>query len=122
LFLPQNLCHAWDWKALHIRADKITLEEALKIAKESPESPADSYLLALVYLNLHRDSQAKELFIKILGADKNAPQAEWGIAEVMRREHKLKESENILEKIILMRPIPPFLTLNKLFIGKKGRD
>jgi tetratricopeptide (TPR) repeat protein len=67
----------------------------------------------LVYLDLHQDNQAKSIFIKILDITKDTPEAKWGIAEVMRREHKLSESEKLLKEIILAEPkfFPAYISL-----------
>lgn len=113
-FLLQiNLCYALDWKVLHERADKTILTEALKNAEESSDSADSLYILALAYLNLHQDNNAQELFTKVLTIAKDAPEGKWGIAEVMRRQHKTGESEKLLNEIVRTNPkfFPAYISL-----------
>jgi hypothetical protein len=54
--------YALDWKGLYEKADKKTLEEALVEAKANPDSADAQYILGLVYLNLHKDKDAQDIF------------------------------------------------------------
>lgn len=99
LLLYHNLLYAWEWKRLHEEADKTSLSEALMAVGQKPDSIDNLYIAGLVYLNLHKDQEANAVFKKIQGLDPNSLGAQWGIAEVMRRQHRLRESEERLERI-----------------------
>jgi tetratricopeptide (TPR) repeat protein len=58
------------------------------------------YVLGLVYLNEHKDKEAKEVFQKILVSSPDIFEARWGLAEVLRRQHQLEPSKIILDEII----------------------
>lgn len=51
-----------------------------------------------------KDSSALNIFEQILKAEPQNPDALWGKAEVLRRRHKLKESEQILNGILAKDP------------------
>jgi Tfp pilus assembly protein PilF len=94
---------ALDWKGLHERSDKLTLKEAILATKENPESLPDTYVLALVYLNAHKEQEAEVEFNKVLKVDPASEEARWGLAEILRKRHKLQEAEKILSDIVLAR-------------------
>ena len=106
-------CYALEWRGLHEKADRLNLSQALEEVKNSPSSIESIYVLGLVYLNQHKDSQAEEIFKKILQIDPNNIEAKWGIAESLRRQHKLEESEKMLSKIIKTEPdfFPVYISL-----------
>jgi tetratricopeptide (TPR) repeat protein len=83
-----------------------------KIA-ENPASPEARYVEGLVYLNLHMDVEAARAFEAVLRGDPGFFPALWGRAEVLRRQHKLKESQEILNGIIKTHPdfSPAYITL-----------
>lgn len=91
---------AFDWKLLHERADRQGLSSALSESKKTPLSLENEYVLGLVYLNLHKDNLAKQTFNMILSQDPANIYARWGVAEVLRRQHKEEESKKMLEEII----------------------
>lgn len=95
-----SLCFGMDWKALHEKADKISFEDAFKAVLKTPGSIDDTYVLGLVYLNLHKDKQAGVTFEKILKIDPNCFEAKWGLAEVLRRQHDAPASRKLLEEVI----------------------
>ena len=115
IFLIQfsSNCYALEWRGLHEKADRLNLSQALEEVKNSPSSIESIYVLGLVYLNQHKDSQAAETFKKILQIDPNNIEAKWGIAESLRRQHKLEESEKMLSKIIKTEPdfFPVYISL-----------
>jgi hypothetical protein len=47
-----------DWKMLHEKADKLTLQEAMESVVASKDSLDEQYILGLVYLNIHQDREA----------------------------------------------------------------
>ncbi|MFA4888919.1 MAG: hypothetical protein WC628_05030 [Candidatus Omnitrophota bacterium] len=94
-------CYALDWISLHEKADKIGLSEA---AQSQPGSIDELYVLGLVYLNAHRDNQASKVFKRMLAQDPNLIEAKWGEAEVLRRQHRLGQSEEILKEVIKTLP------------------
>ncbi|HAJ56524.1 MAG TPA: hypothetical protein DCL35_02010 [Candidatus Omnitrophica bacterium] len=101
-FMP--FCHAMEWKGLHEEADKTDIGSALKKAESDPGSKDALYILALSYLNIHKNKQAGDIFDKILSLDPDAYEAAWGRAEVLRRQHKAKESEEIISGILKAHP------------------
>jgi len=105
-------CLALSWKTLHERADKINLEQALGEVKDSPHSVERLYVLGLVHLNRYETQQARKAFERILDINSEVFAGQWGIAEVLRREHKLDESKQILEKLLREQPryAPTYLT------------
>jgi tetratricopeptide (TPR) repeat protein len=104
---------AWDWKSLHEKADRQTLPEAQVAVKAGPDSVEDLYILGLVCLNLHRDSQAEEIFGKILRLKPDSLEAKWALAEVLRRQHNLKEASQQAGQVIKANPdfSPAYITL-----------
>ncbi len=113
LFINLGLCYGLEWKKLHEEADKESLPEALAAAQAKPGSVDDLYVLGLVYLNLHKDKEAEVAFNKVLALAPATAEAEWGLAEVLRRKHNYAESEKILNKIIKSDPgfSPTYITL-----------
>lgn len=105
--------YALDWKSLHDKADKTTLQEALLATQKNSGSIENLYLLGLVYLNLHKDIEAKLTFENILAKTPGIIEADWGRAEVLRRQHKLDESKELLRKVIGANPgfLPTYITL-----------
>ncbi len=91
---------AFNWKELHEKADSIELKEALAKNKSNPESLEGIYVLGLVYLNLHQDNRAAEAFTRVFNKSPETIGARWGIAEVLRRQHKSKDAKEKLIKII----------------------
>jgi len=106
-------CFALGWKDLHNKADAIDLAAAQKEVAQNPGSVESLYVLGLVYLNLYDTRKAKESFEKVLELEPQSIEGRWGLAEILRREHKLQEAADILEKIIKEDPSysPAFLTL-----------
>jgi len=112
LFLVK-FCFAFEWKALHEEADKTNLAQALEGVQNNPNSYAAQYILGLVYLNLHQDKEAGEVFDRLVSLETGRSEARWGKAEVLRRQHKLDESEKILREVIKGDPnfSPAYVTL-----------
>jgi len=108
-----RVSYALDWRLLHEKADAINLAEAKKIVNADINSVEKLYILGLVYLNLHQDKEAGEVFEKIIGLDRKIIEAKWGIAEVLRRGHKSQESVGMLEAIISDNPsfAPAYISL-----------
>ncbi|MDD5595878.1 MAG: hypothetical protein PHY94_06525, partial [Candidatus Omnitrophica bacterium] len=100
LFISCELAYALDWKGLHEKADNLTLVSALDNVSKNPASTENLYILGLVHLNLHQDRQAQESFAKIISLDASYYPAQWGLAEVLRREHNLEISKKMLNQII----------------------
>lgn len=108
-----NFAYTLDWRALHDNADEISIAQALSKAQEYPDSIDNLYVLGLVYLGEHRDKEALEVFNKINSLNSKIIEARWGIAEVLRRQHKIGESEEILNEIVKINPdfSPAYITL-----------
>ncbi|MBM3244501.1 MAG: tetratricopeptide repeat protein [Candidatus Omnitrophica bacterium] len=98
LFIRSGFC--FDWKILHENADVLSVNQAENTVRMHLASLEDKYTLALVYLNLRRDSEAEEIFDYILQVNPEAYEAKWGKAEVLRRKHNYPESGKILSEII----------------------
>ncbi|MEW6074915.1 MAG: tetratricopeptide repeat protein [Candidatus Omnitrophota bacterium] len=98
------------WQTLHEQADKITLDEALVSSQHNPASFDSLYVLGLVYLNFYKTEDAEGIFKKILQLSPSSFEAQWGIAELLRRKHDLKESQAMLKNILKKAPgFPPAL-------------
>lgn len=108
-----NPSYALDWKSLHEEADKKSIEEVVKIQKAYPDSMENLYVLGLFYLNKHMDKKAEMVFNEMLVKEAGSIEARWGLAEVLRRAHKLEKSENILKEIISNQPSfsPAYISL-----------
>jgi len=109
-------CFSLGWKDLHEQADKISLKQALLAATIKPGSIEDLYVLGLVYLNLHKDKEAQQAFERIIRFDRQTQEARWGLAEALRRQNKLDESEKILNEVIKDNPefSPAYISLGYL--------
>lgn len=115
LFLLQtHLCYGLDWKRLHEEADKLTIREAFLATKNKPDFVDDLYILGLVYLNFHLDRKAEATFRKVLDLSPQTFEAKWGIAEVLRRQHNLEESEKLLNEVKKTEPSfsPAYISLS----------
>ncbi|MCM8823597.1 MAG: tetratricopeptide repeat protein [Candidatus Omnitrophica bacterium] len=90
----------------------MSLEESVILIKES-KSIEDIYIAGLVYLKYHKNREAIELFKKILNYQEVNYPAQWGIAEVLRRDNNLEESKKILNNIIYKNPdfSPAYISL-----------
>lgn len=106
------LAYALDWKRLHEKTDKFSLAQALSEVNSNPASIDNLYILGLVYFEGHKDREAGEVFNKIIALDPEAIEARWGIAEALRRQNKIGESEKILNEIIKVKPdfSPAYIT------------
>ena len=103
LLLPA-VSFAFDWKLLHETADKNALSEVTESLAKNPDSIEDLYLLGLINLNLGKAGSAGAAFEDILKLDPGSVAAFWGRAEVLRRQHKLSESQKILEECLKSDP------------------
>lgn len=58
-------------------------------------------------------SEAKSLFLKILKIEPETKEAQWGLAEILRREYDLQKSREVLSQIIKSNPdfSPAYITL-----------
>lgn len=118
LFFITLLCslvsvYALDWKTLHEQADKKGLSAAIARAQENSGSIDNLYVLALAYLNLHKDNESGEAFTKTLALDPELIEAKWGLAEVARRRHEVDKSEALLKEVLSADPgfYPAYITL-----------
>ena len=97
-------CLALDWKSLHEKADEQPLAQSLMPAQQPAAPIEDNYVLGLVYLNQHRDKEAGNVFRKILENNPAVFEAKWGIAEVLRRQHKITEAQGMLGEVLKGHP------------------
>ncbi len=109
-----------DWKALHERADAVPLAQLRAAARAQPDSIEALYALALGHMNLYEEEAARSLFQEILRRDPDNIGGRWGLAELMRRDHRLDAAQEELEKI--MEEAPEFaaapVTLGYLLFDK----
>jgi tetratricopeptide (TPR) repeat protein len=103
-FISCSGAQAMDWQALHDQAGNLTLAAAQEAVAKSPGSTVNQYVLGLVYLNLHRDREAGEIFSKLLLGNPDLLEAKWGKAEVLRRQHAISASEELLNAVIKTKP------------------
>lgn len=99
-----NHSYAFDWKRIHEEADKKSLAEAKSFLGKNPDSVEDLYILGLVYLNIHKDKEAEGVFDRIMSLRPREEAAKWGEAEALRRQHRLKKSEELLHEVIKQEP------------------
>lgn len=92
--------YSFDWKALHEKADGLTPASVPASAGEASGSTEDKYLLGLVYLNAHKDKEAREVFSSLLKGDPAAAAFKWGLAESLRRMHQVNDAEKILNEVL----------------------
>jgi len=64
-------------------------------------------------LNKHMDKKAEVIFNEMLIKEPDSIEARWGLAETLRRAHRLDASENILKEIINKQPSfsPAYISL-----------
>jgi len=117
-----NLSYGLDWKRLHEKADNIILSDILADVKARPNSIDDLYVLGLVYLNLHKDKEAGEVFNKVLTLDPMVIEAKWGVAEVLRRQHQLQKSEELLNDVLKASPDFPAASITLAYIRYTQMD
>ena len=113
VFYLSSYVYALDWKRFHEEADSKNVQDALTSIKKNPDSLNELYILGLVYLNSHNDIEAQGVFRNILALAPDTLEAQWGLAEVLRRKKKIKESEELLNKIIKSNPdfSPAYISL-----------
>lgn len=122
LCIPIQTLYALEWKGLHEQADKITLAQALASSQSNPGSLDALYTLGLINLNLHNVKEAERIFKKMLQVSPASVEARWGIAELLRRQHRLEESYAVLQEITKEAPAfsPAFITLAYIQYTKKA--
>ncbi len=114
-FLTQSSSetYAIQWQALHDESRTLTIGEINSRLKAEPDDNELLYLAGLVYLYEYDYSNAKSAFEKLLELDPESHEAEWGLCELLRREHKLNESSRRLKILVREHPdfSPAFITL-----------
>ncbi len=103
-FFDLSASGAMDWKGLHNQADNLSLAAAREMAAKNLASPSKQYVLGLVYLNLHQDQAADEIFSRLLADDPGLIELNWGKAELLRRRHDSLAAENLLNTVIKSDP------------------
>ena len=106
-------CYGLDWKRIHEEADRKGLADAWYKMERGLSSAEDAYLTALILLNQRKDQEAQKIFQDMLKKNPNGKEAKWGLAETLRRQNKLEESEKILEGLIQSSPAfsPAYISL-----------
>jgi tetratricopeptide (TPR) repeat protein len=109
LFLAQTQpCYGLDWKRVHEEADKKGLADAWYKMEKGLSSPEEAYLVGLLFLNQRKVREAQKVFQDMLKENSQSIEAKWGLAETLRRQNKLGESQKLLESIIQTAPeFPP---------------
>jgi len=93
-----------DWKVLHNKADGLTLQVAQEAAAKSRGLLEGQYILGLVYLNLHQDQLAYQLFNTLFSKNPDMVELRWGLAESCRRLHNTDKAESLLNQAIKQDP------------------
>ncbi|MDD4294425.1 MAG: hypothetical protein PHP69_02805 [Candidatus Omnitrophica bacterium] len=111
--LYTHVVYPLDWLKIHEKARSITINESLKTAASDPGSVEKLYSLAIIYLNAKQDTDAQEIFFRIIKNDPSIFQAQWGLAEILRRQKYYTDSEKILAQIIEEHPFfsPAYISL-----------
>lgn len=104
LFMYLSALYPMDWKALHGKADSISLEQEKEALTKNPGSTPDRYVLGLVYLNLHQDQAAYQVFSALVIDNPGMIEPLWGMAESLRRKHDPGKAESLLNKVIKVDP------------------
>lgn len=99
IFFNLSAAYCFSLKTLHEKADSLSLADAKSLADKNG-SADDRYILGLVYLNLHKDKAAYEIFNSLLTGDPGSIRAKWGLAEALRRQHITQKAESLLNEII----------------------
>lgn len=114
LFLGQfKPCYGLDWRQIHEEADKKGLADAWYKLERGLSSQEEAYLVGLLFLNQHKDQDAQKIFQDMLNKNPQSIEAKWGMAETLRRQNKLDESQRLLEAIIQAAPqfSPAYISL-----------
>jgi tetratricopeptide (TPR) repeat protein len=109
---PLCFASSFDWKKLHEEADTIPSSQEALIQPQG-ETPEKFYMLGLVYLNEYKHKEAFDVFTRAVNLDNKTLELKWGMAEVLRRQHKEAQSRTLLEEIIKAVPdfAPAFISL-----------
>jgi tetratricopeptide (TPR) repeat protein len=110
---PIKLCFSLEWKKIHEEADQKGLADAWYKLEKGFSSQEEAYLVGLLFLNQRKDSEAQKVFQDMLKKDPKSKEAKWGLAETLRRQNKLEESQRMLEGIIQSAPdfSPAYISL-----------
>lgn len=106
--------YALDWKSLHEKADSTTLIQAKRAAESNPDSLEDLYILGLVYLNEYNAEEAEKVFRRMLEIDLSSIEAQWGVAECLRRKYQCDICIRVIDEIIASHPefAPAYVSLS----------
>ena len=99
LLTYSSASYSMDWKILHNKADHLSLVAAQEAVAKNPGILDDQYVLGLVYLNLHQDRAALQIFSILHNSYPDMVELKWGLAESSRRLHDLKRAESLLSEI-----------------------
>jgi tetratricopeptide (TPR) repeat protein len=116
-FISQpTLCSSLNWKYLHENAERMDVAAACALVHSEPYSIDALYILGLVNLNAHCESDAENTFHKILFLSPPTIEAQWGLAEILRRKHQIEESQDILNRLVKSHPefSPAYISLAKI--------
>ncbi len=91
-------CLGLEWIQLHNKAN----DQNRAFSQITANSPTieQRYILALSYLNRYQIEKAKAEFEKMLDEKPDLMEARWGIAEILRREHKYRQSRELLKDLL----------------------
>ena len=100
IFTYLSVAYPMDWKSLHTKADNLSLPAAQEAVVKNPGSTDEQYVLGLVYLDLHQDQEAYQIFNGLLVSNPDMVEATWGLAESLRRKHDIIKAESLLNEAI----------------------
>jgi tetratricopeptide (TPR) repeat protein len=104
LLCLSGVSDAMDWKQLHEYTDSVTRQEALDAVQKNPESLESLYVLGLVYLNEYKVEEAESTFRRMLEIDLSSIEAQWGVAECLRRRRVCGQCIRLLDEIMASHP------------------
>ncbi|MFH1458791.1 MAG: hypothetical protein ABIG64_00245 [Candidatus Omnitrophota bacterium] len=121
IFIIINSSFGLTWKILHTQADDLDLNRARQNLEDNPDSLEYLYVLGIVYFNEYQHLQAKKVFEKMQELSPGLIEAQWGIAEVLRREYQMEQSQNMLAAIIRQSPdfFPAYISLSYIKFNLK---
>lgn len=103
-----------EWKKLHERAEAaIDPQAILQRVQDHAATDDDLYIAGLTAMKMYRNDEAEDIFRQILKRNPVMIEAQWGIAECLRRKRQYDRSIGLLEDLITKNPqfAPAYISL-----------